>query len=200
MDGVYNIQVLLRAAEFLERRERGKRRALTTIVRIGASYCFKQQNRQWEGGDFIHVWNGHWLMYLEQMPEKAPRLFLGGYFGAFPCLTQWPTYRSDHCTRRRQSGPVWKWAAGACASSGNERRPEKPTPLECNHYFHAPRSIVRIRVREGANGAEITAETVCDGAKTKQCPAAIDDSSLLCPPSNPSAQGEKPENLHRSLL
>lgn len=32
MDGVYNIQVLLRAAEFLERRERGKERALTTIL------------------------------------------------------------------------------------------------------------------------------------------------------------------------
>lgn len=52
----------------------------------------------------------------------------------------------------------------------------------------------------GCKRAEITAETVCDGAKTKQCPAAIDDSSLLCPPSNPSAQGEKPENLHRSSL
>lgn len=43
MDGVYNIQVLLRAAEFLERRERGKERALTTIVRSRTSYCFKQQ-------------------------------------------------------------------------------------------------------------------------------------------------------------
>lgn len=193
MDGVYNIQVLLRAAEFLERRERGKERALTTIVRSGTSYCFRQQNRQWESGDFIHVWNGHWAIYLELMPEKAPKLFRGGYFGAFPCLTQWPTYRSDHCTRRRQSGPVWKWAAVASASSGNERRPEKATALEYNHYLHAPSSIVRIRVREGASGAEITAETVCDGAKTKQCPVGTDDSSLFWPPSNSSAHGEKPE-------
>lgn len=55
MDSVYNIQVLLRAAEFLERKERGKWRALTTSVRGGTSYCFQQQNRQWESGDFVHV-------------------------------------------------------------------------------------------------------------------------------------------------
>lgn len=78
----------------------------------------------------------------------------GVIWGFFPRLTQWPTYRPDHCTRRRQYGPVWKWAGGAGASTGNERRTDMGTPLDSNHCLHELRTIVRICVRDGANGAE----------------------------------------------
>lgn len=99
--------------------------------------------------------------------------------------------------------PIWsglKMSRWCLRFLGNERRPEKTTALESSHYLHAPTSMVRILVREGTNGAEITAETVRDGAKSRQCPAGTDDSSLLRPPSNSPAQREEPENPQRASL
>lgn len=57
MEGsVCNIQVLLRAAEFLDRRERGQ--YFTAVVLRGRSWLLlKQQNAQWEGSNLVNVMN-----------------------------------------------------------------------------------------------------------------------------------------------
>lgn len=81
------------------------------MVRSGTSYCFKQHNLQWESSDFVHGWNGHWAVCLEQMLEKGSRLFLGGYFGAFPCLTQWPTLSVGSLYWK---APIWPGLKMSC--------------------------------------------------------------------------------------
>lgn len=67
-----------------------------------------------------------------------------GYFlVCFLPLTQWPTYRSYHCTQWRQSGPVWKWTGRAGAFTRNESEADKSSSFKirlalctlCRLYF-----------------------------------------------------------------
>lgn len=54
-----------------------------------------------------------------------------GYFlVCFLPLTQWPTYRSYHCTQWRQSGPVWKWTGRAGAFTRNESEADKSSSFK----------------------------------------------------------------------
>lgn len=180
MDGVYNIQVLLRAAEFLERRERGKERALTTIV---CKLLFQTTKSSMGKRRFYTRMKRPLGNLFRAHARESAEIVSGRLFWGFS-LFDWVTYISVGSLYSK--APIW---SGLKMSRWCLRfLPQwEATALESNHCLHALRSVARIRVREGANSPEIAAETVCDGAKTEQCPAGTDDSSLLRPPSKSSA-------------
>lgn len=130
MEGnICNIQVLLRAAEFLDRRERGE--------------CVFCDNCQCAERKLIIVISTKCTMKTTQTltmrakmhDEVAIRGSFSRFNGVFFArklflddvshLTQWPTYRSHHCTQRRQSDPIWKWVRAAQIARYGEWRPDR---------------------------------------------------------------------------
>lgn len=82
---------------------------------------------------------------------KSPRRFRWkDILVYFLRLTQWPTYRPYHCTQRRQSGPVWKWAGGAGAFTRNESETEKSYCLRSSHYLYTVGSVWIIPIKVGS--------------------------------------------------
>lgn len=134
--GFCNIQVLLRAAEFLERRERGqyfmasafskgKKLVIVKTTKCTANGVLEKSWNQvckWMNCCLVWVFCGRSILFV-----FAERLF---FKICFLPLTQWPTYRSYHCTQWRQSGPVWKWIGRAGAFTRNESEADKSSRFE----------------------------------------------------------------------
>ena len=129
-----NIQVLLRAAEFLERRERGM--FLTDncqsargeeVACCWTSKCTTETHKLCDQ----NTPRGH---DTQHRIEIRGRLYFlcRDFIRSDPLrLTQWPTYPRHHCTRRRQSAPGLKRNRSARSREWKSSRTctERPVPF-----------------------------------------------------------------------
>lgn len=120
---ICNIQVLLRAAEFLERRERGSCFLFVydkcQVCRWGSSSSSKQQNTQWSEYNYICRTIQYCAITINCVRNRRENTIKVVLVGPSH-LTQWPTYRLHHCTRRRQSGLSSNWIAAALSAQPAE--------------------------------------------------------------------------------